>query len=428
MLVETAGGPHSPAPSGTSQADLYRPLRLPLLLVADWHLGGISTSISSFESLNMRGYDVEGVALFKEMKYQNYEYLQHYFRERGIPVLTASLPPPLERENDRVSMAHYYASADNDSNGSGRDSSPTSFLNQLMQRHNAKLKRLEDMAGEAHKHIWYPFCQHKNLNESALNVVDSAHGDYFQTYRGPRLRPRSQRGDENSHDNMLRPTVDGSASWWTQGLGHANSALTSSAAYAAGRYGHVMFAEGVHEPALSLAENLLSKLRNPRLNRVFYSDNGSTGMEVAVKMGLKAACMRYKWDAREQPLEIIGLQNSYHGDTIGAMDMSEPSVFNQQVPWYSDNGFWFDCPSVKMQNGVWRVEKPKSAEGRMGTEASFASLPDIFDTRRDFTEDAAAYEKFIRSTLEGLIQSEKRRFGSLVMEPVVLGSGGMILV
>ena len=82
-----------------------------------------------------------------------------------------------------------------------------------------------------------------------------------------------------------------------------------------------MFAGQVHEPAISLAEKLLENLRNPRLKRVFYSDNGSTGMEVATKMALTAACQRYKWDVPNGEVGILGLRGSYHGDTVGAMDI-----------------------------------------------------------------------------------------------------------
>ena len=424
MLLETAGGPHSPGPAGTSQADLFRPLRLPLVLVADWHLGGISTSISSFESLYMRGYDVEGVALFKDDKYQNYDYLKRYFHDRNIKTLTAPLPPGTGEEDDHSLMVKYYETAERTSEQAEEECPSNTFLTTLIDRHASKIERLEKMADKAHTNIWYPFTQHHGLQKSSLNVIDSAHGDYFQTYNGP----KSQHQDASSDDNLLQPTLDGSASWWTQGLGHANTALTGSASYAAGRYGHVMFAEGVHEPALSLAETLLGKLRNPRLQRVFYSDNGSTAMEVAMKMGLKAACARYGWNAETQPIEIIGLQNSYHGDTMGAMDMSEPSVFNQKVPWYEGRGHWFDCPAVNMRNGSWIVTKPKSAAGVMGDDASFLSLSSVFDPARDSTDDAVAYENYIRSTLERLAGSEKRRFGAMIMEPVVLGAGGMILV
>ena len=64
-FVETAGGVLSPSPSGSTQADLYRPFRLPVLLVGDRRLGGIGTSISAFESLHIRGYDVDAIVLFR---------------------------------------------------------------------------------------------------------------------------------------------------------------------------------------------------------------------------------------------------------------------------------------------------------------------------------------------------------------------------
>lgn len=424
MLVETAGGPHSPGPAGTSQADLFRPLRLPLLFVADWRLGGISTSISSYEALRMRGYDVEGVAVFRDSRYQNFDYFTNYFRERDVPLLTAPLPPAPNEAHDHSSMANYYISTETASEEDPTGMSTTGFFDTLADRHGKRVDRLESIADQAQKHIWYPFTQHQGLDKRSLNVVDSAYGDFFQTYR-----PASRgEGDGQAGSNIIGATFDGSASWWTQGLGHSNTALTSAAAYAAGRYGHVMFAEGVHEPAMSLAENLLGRLRNPRLQRVFYSDNGSSGMEVALKMGLRASCTRYNWDDSGQGIDILGLQCSYHGDTIGAMDMSEPSVFNRKVAWYSGHGHWFDFPRVMMQKGVWTVAKPNSVQGQLGDDAVFTSLSNIFDPARDLTDDAATYEKYIQSTLERLTLHEKRRFGALVMEPVVLGAGGMVLV
>lgn len=73
---------------------------------------------------------------------------------------------------------------------------------------------------------------------------------------------------QNSLD-ILHPYFDASASWWTQGLGHGNPDIALSTSYAAGRYGHVMFAGTIHEPALKLADDIISLLDNPRLKRVF---------------------------------------------------------------------------------------------------------------------------------------------------------------
>ena len=128
--------------------------------------------------------------------------------------------------------------------------------------------------------------------------------------------------------------------------------MALAAAYAAGRYGHVLSPGIAHAPAVTLTERLLGHHEPCRLapgrgwaSRVFFSDDGSTGMEVAIKMALQSSVRRYSaevvsptTEARIKPgrqsaslggrtpreWEILGLQGSYHGDTIGAMDACEP--------------------------------------------------------------------------------------------------------
>ncbi|KAH0536615.1 putative secondary metabolism biosynthetic enzyme [Glutinoglossum americanum] len=423
VLLETAGGVHSPTPSGTSQADFYRPLRLPVVFVADHRLGGVSTSVSAFESLHMRGYDVDSVMLFRDTRYQNDEYLSEFFKNHGIS--TFSLPsPPVRRDcarEDGEAMAEYYERVT-------KLDEVDEMISLSVTRHKARVESLETLANRANKHIWYPFTQHGDMSPSSIMAIDSAHGDFFQT-----CKPNPS-GRTLEASTLIQPTFDGSASWWTQGLGHANPTLSLAASYAAGRYGHVMFAGGIHEPALSLAELLLKAINNPRLQRVFYSDNGSSGMEIAIKMGLRAASVRYGWGGDScsgsgEEVGILGLKGSYHGDTLGAMDCSEPSAFNRKVEWYRGRGFWFDYPRVKMIKGTWVVEPPEGLEDELGPGASFASLGAVFDVeaRKRSCRDRS-YKKYILSTLERLIKEERKRFGALVMEPVVLGAGGMVLV
>jgi dethiobiotin synthetase/adenosylmethionine--8-amino-7-oxononanoate aminotransferase len=251
-----------------------------------------------------------------------------------------------------------------------------------------------------------------------ITVIDSAHDDYFQTFGSGRTeKPESE----------LRPTFDGSASWWTQGLGHGNPELSLSAAYAAGRYGHVMFAGAVHEPALALADNLLKTLDNPRFAKVFYTDNGSTGMEVAVKMGLRVACDRYGWDATKEQISILGLKGSYHGDTIGVMDCSDPSTYNQKVEWYRGRGHWFDFPLVKMVDGKWKVEVPAELKAELGSDVEFESLGSVFDLNtRLSSETSQRYKDYIRNSIEDQVKRHGMKFGALILEPVILGAGGML--
>ncbi|KAI9148774.1 Bifunctional dethiobiotin synthetase/7,8-diamino-pelargonic acid aminotransferase [Paramyrothecium foliicola] len=412
LFVETAGGVHSPGPSGNTQADIYAALRSPVILVGDSKLGGISQTISAFESLRLRGYDVEGVILFRDDVYENYRYLTDYFGEKyGIPVKSV-LGVPQRRSNEeqeRLSMEDYYESQ-------SETNDAVSLLERFNTRHEDRITELEQMTTKAHQKIWYPFTQQKLLSPDRITTIDSAHGDYFQTLR-----------QEQGSSNLLQPSFDGSASWWTQGLGHANPQLTLAAAYAAGRYGHVMFAESIHKPALSLAETLLANLRNPRLSRVFFSDNGSTGCEVAIKMALRAARMRYGWDANAK-LGVLGLKGSYHGDTIGAMDCSEPCTFNEKVEWYEGKGYWFDYPTVKCTEGNWIVDVPSQLRDELGQGEKHDSLAAIFDvTSREQGDQVRKYEAYIEKTLKTL-RDQGWKFGALMLEPVILGAGGMIFV
>ncbi|KAG4442516.1 hypothetical protein IFR05_002016 [Cadophora sp. M221] len=414
ILVETAGGVHSPTPSGSSQADLFRPLRLPVCLVADHRLGGISASISAFESLHIRGYDLDLILQFEESKYQNHNYLRTFFEKKDILELSLPLPPPQgqTQEKDIEQMSEYYEKM-------SKLDQVDETISKLSEKHASRIKNLEEMSSKAYGQIWYPFTQHRDVSPETITAIDSASGDFFQTH--------NISSSSSSQENILAPTFDGSASWWTQGLGHGNPDLSLAAAYAAGRYGHVMFAGTIHGPALLLAENLLRNLNNPRLFRVFYSDNGSTGMEVATKMALTAAFERYKWNVPKENVGVLGLKGSYHGDTIGAMDCSEPSTFNEKVHWYRGRGYWFDFPQAKMVRGKWIVDVPQGMESEFGEGEDFASLADIFDIKaRSNSLAAQNYGDYIEKTLERLVKEQGITFGALIMEPVILGAGGML--
>lgn len=417
-------GVHSPTLSGTTQVDGYRPLFLPTILVGDPKLGGISATISSYESLLLRGYIVDAVMIFREEYYRNWEYLKSYFAERDIKVSVVE-PPPAKLDdpvaNKATTEKYYQHIVPETPHGSVFD-----LLNHLDTRHASRIRDLDSMPRRTLDQVWWPFVQHGLVNqEKDVNVIDSASGDHFSIYNGR----RDQTTPEDTK-SLLEPQFDGSASWWTQALGHAHPALTMAAARAAGRYGHVMFPQGTHLPALKLAERLLkSGPGKGWASRAFISDNGSTGMEVALKMALRAFSVREQQQAgsedgiraRPKDLGIIGLKGSYHGDTIGAMDACEDSgVYTCE--WHDAKGYWFDPPTVGIRNGKMVVSLPPALAAVMEggqSEISEGPIQRIYDMEARLESKLAyVYRQFIQVTFEKLRAQGAPRPAALVLEPV----------
>lgn len=120
-----------------------------------------------------------------------------------------------------------------------------------------------------------------------------------------------------------RSYIDAISSWWVTLHGHAHPYIAQKIFEQAGTLEQVIFAGFTHEPAIRLAERILEILPG-QLSRVFYSDNGSTSTEVAIKMSIQ-----YWWNKGEgeKRNKILAFNNSYHGDTFGAMSVSDRSVF-----------------------------------------------------------------------------------------------------
>lgn len=421
MYVETAGGVHSPALSGTTQIDCYRPLFLPIVLIGDSKLGGISSTISAYESLLLRGYVVEAIVLFREDYYRNWEYLTEYFKDRGVHVSVVD-PPPARLSNpkeDVEATEKYYESivAPDIVNG------VSNLVDLLDVRHAVRVQELESMPQRTLDTIWWPFVQHGTVKgPEDVTVIDSAYGDFFST---------AHPGQDNSQ-SILSPDLDGSASWWTQTLGHAHPALTMAAARASGRYGHVMFPQATHLPALKLAERLVHKGPGKGwASRAFFSDNGSTGMEVALKMALRAYTLRNGSElSREdkKKIGVLGLKGSYHGDTIGAMDACEDAgVYTCE--WHDAKGYWLEPPSVGFKDGKPFISVPSSlSAGDKAYTVLAKSLSWIYDVEdRLHTQVARAYALYIRRALDK-IEERGQKLGALVIEPLLMGAGGMIFV
>ncbi len=148
-----------------------------------------------------------------------------------------------------------------------------------------------------------------------------------------------------------RKILDGISSWWVNIHGHSHPFLNEAIARQANEVEHVMFAGFTHKPAVELAEKLVA-ITPKNLTRVFYSDNGSTAVEVALKMAYQF------WQNRgEQRKTFVALTNAYHGDTFGAMAASGESSFTK--PFQS-----LLCRVLRSTGDLSELEKISSENSR----------------------------------------------------------------
>jgi len=201
--------------------------------------------------------------------------------------------------------------------------------------------------------VWHPFTQH--ALEPVTTRVVRTEGAYLI--------------DEYGHS-----VLDAISSWWVITHRHRHPAITEAIQKAAETLDQIIFAEYTHEPAEELAKGLI-RLAPPGLAHVFYSDSGSTSVEVALKMALG-----FFSNIGAPRSRIVVMEHSYHGDTIGAMSVGERGIFN--APY---KPLLFDVETI-----------PFPCPGRE---------QDTLD----------AFEHFCRG----------REVAALIIEPLVLGAGGM---
>ena len=173
-----------------------------------------------------------------------------------------------------------------------------------------KLARLD------HAHVWHPFTQMRDWLRTTPRVIVSG--------KGARLR------DEQGHEYL-----DANASIWTNLHGHAHPALNAAIRRQLGHIAHSSALGLANEPASLLAAELvrlaappagLPSLHNPELRKVFFSDNGSTALEVALKLAYEFTRRTHGPKARPRFLSLAG---AYHGDTVGAVSLGHIDLFHQ---------------------------------------------------------------------------------------------------
>jgi len=151
------------------------------------------------------------------------------------------------------------------------------------------------------KFIWHPLTQHQ-IHPNNI-VIKKAKGAILY--------------DENNNEY-----IDAIASWYTCMYGHCNPYITSMVSKQMQNLDHVVFTGFTHEPATKLAKALIHILPNNQ-RKLFFSDNGSTSVDVAIKMALQ-----FHYNQGDKRNKIIAFENGFHGDTFGAMSVSGLSVYN----------------------------------------------------------------------------------------------------
>ena len=149
--------------------------------------------------------------------------------------------------------------------------------------------------------VWHPFTQIKNA-PFPISLV-RGEGSYFYDDQGKRY-------------------IDAIASWWVNIHGHCHPYITNQITEQLKTLEHALFSGFTHEPAVQLAERLLKRLP-PNQSKIFYSDDGSTAVEVGLKMAFQF------WSNRSKAkTKIIAFENGYHGDTFGGMSVGARNAFN----------------------------------------------------------------------------------------------------
>lgn len=211
------------------------------------------------------------------------------------------------------------------------------------------------------EHIWHPYTS-MTAPLPAYRVASAA---------GVRLRLEDG-----------RELIDGMSSWWCAIHGYNHPELNQALMEQAARMAHVMFGGLTHEPAVSLARQLIAITPEP-LQHVFFSDSGSVSVEVAIKMALQY------WQAQGQPgkSRLLTIRGGYHGDTFGAMAVCDPV------------------------NGMH--------------ERFAAVLPQHLFADRPRSRFGAALEAGDIDSFAALIAAHAHELAAVILEPIVQGAGGM---
>ena len=235
------------------------------------------------------------------------------------------------------------------------------------------------------KHLWHPLTQHK-LHPNHLAIIRAKGALLF--------------------DNNGNQYIDGIASWYTCMYGHCNEYITGKVSAQMQQLDHITFAGFTHEPAVKLSEELINILPKNQ-QKIFFSDNGSTSVDVAIKMALQ-----YHFNQGEKRGKIISLEGGFHGDTFGAMSVSGLSVYNGAF-----EDFFIDVDSIPVPTKE-NFTEVKERFIKLITENNVAAF--IYEP---LVQGAAAMKMFEGDLLNKLLEISKQHNVLAIADEVMTGFG-----
>lgn len=348
-VTEGAGGILVPLNGRETMADLAKRLEIPVVVVASSGLGTINHALLTLEALRAREIPVAGVILSGPAHGSN----ARAIRDLGKTAILLRIPElfPL----DTAALDSFCRKVE-----AGEIVDPCDEPTPLAPKAPGG-----DLVERSAKVVWHPYAQHATM--PAPLAVAGAHGANLITQEGQKV-------------------FDAVSSWWVTGHGHGHPRVARAIGEQATRLEQVIFSGCTHEPAVRLAERLLEHLPG-KLSRIFYSDNGSTATEVAIK----ALVQKARAAGIERP-RVAALSGAYHGDTFGAMAASDRSPFTAPFDPYL-----FE---------VDRLPTPGGCHDPRSPEASALAAQAL--------EGLAAWAR-----------SHRNEAACVIVEPLVQGSEGM---
>ncbi|BCG64268.1 MAG: adenosylmethionine---8-amino-7-oxononanoate aminotransferase [Methyloprofundus sp.] len=223
------------------------------------------------------------------------------------------------------------------------------------------MQAIQSLLEQDHQHVWHPYSAIQA--DTPIYPVKSAQGAKITLMDGTVL-------------------IDGMSSWWSAIHGYNHPVLNQAITQQLQDMAHIMFGGLTHQPAIDLATQLIEITPEP-LQTVFFSDSGSVAVEVAMKMAIQY------WHAKQQPQKqkMLSIRHGYHGDTFGAMSVSDP-----------ENGMHSLFSAILAQQLF--ADSPNCGFQQPCTEADIASL-------------------------KQQLQANYQDIAAIILEPIVQGAGGM---